>query len=80
MKGEGRMDIKKIVPQRIWCDPAIVSPLESKHQFEATKVYLMTDSEGHEAAVVICPTHNLPIPVTPTRRRLQPGDGKPLHI
>jgi hypothetical protein len=72
-----KMDHKKIMPVEIECDPAEQFPLETKHKFEATKVYLMTDGEGREDAIVICPTHLLPIPVELVRRRLQSGDGKP---
>ena len=74
---DSKMDVKKILPQKIWCDPEQNFPLETKHQFDATKVYLLTDGEGHEACWAICPKHNLPICVEPVRRRLQTGDGKP---
>jgi hypothetical protein len=74
---ERKMAVKKIVLQKIWCEPEQQFPLETKHQFEATKVYLMSDSEGREDGIVICPTHQLPYSVTIVRRRLQSGDGKP---
>jgi len=66
-----KMDVKKIVPQNLWCQPE--NPLEPKHQFPATKVYLLSDEEGHETAVVICPKHLQPIPVEAVRHGLQGG-------
>jgi len=47
----------------IICDPQEKFPLETKHQFEATKLYLITDNDGSEFGIVICPAHQLPIPV-----------------
>lgn len=76
MKGYRRMCVKQIVPQKLWCDPEKEFPLETKHQFDAVKVYLLTDGEGHESGLVICPTHNIPMPIEIVRRRLQQGDGK----
>jgi hypothetical protein len=53
------MTVKKVRPQPIECEPD--NPLEPKHVFDATKVYIFTDSQGHELAVVICPKHHVPI-------------------
>ena len=79
MKSYWKMEVKKIVPQKLWCDPVQEFPLETKHQFEAVKMYLIIDPDGHEAGIVICPTHKLPIPVEATRRPLPSGDGNPVH-
>jgi hypothetical protein len=48
------MKVKKCVPKMVSCN--------RNHQFEATKVYSMTDSDGSEFGIVICPTHLHPIP------------------
>jgi len=71
MKGR-TMEVKKCFPTRISCDPHEKLPLETKHQFEATKLYLMTDSDDSEFGFVICPIHQLPIPVEPVHSFLYP--------
>lgn len=77
MKQQASMIPKRILPAVIWCDPEKYDvdreehpehKVEPKHQFEATKVYLITEEDGAELAVVICPIHNLPIPVESIRR------------
>jgi hypothetical protein len=55
------MEVKKCVPIIVDCDPQEKSSSGIKHQFEATKVYSMTDSDGSEFGIVICPTHLIPI-------------------
>ncbi len=55
------MEIKKCVPITVSCDPREELPSEMKHEFEVNKVYSITDSDGSESGVVICPTHLLPI-------------------
>jgi hypothetical protein len=57
------MEVKKCFPTTVICDPQEEFPLETKHQFEATKLYLMTDNDGSEFGIVICPAHQLPISV-----------------
>lgn len=61
------MEVKKCPPTMIICDPQEKFPSETKHQFEATKLYLMTDNDGSEFGMVICPEHQFPIAVTPVR-------------
>jgi len=55
------VEVKKCVPIMVSCDPQEEFPSEMKHQFEVTKVYSMTDSDGSEFGIVICPAHLLPI-------------------
>ncbi len=55
------MQVRKCLPAVITCDPHEEFPLEPKHTFEVTKVYLMTDTDGSESGIVICPVHQLPI-------------------
>lgn len=59
------MEVKKCLPTTIVCDPQEKLPLETKHEFETTKLYLMTYDDGSEFGIVICPTHQLLIPVEP---------------
>jgi hypothetical protein len=59
------MEVKKCLPTMVVCDPQEEFPLETKHQFEANKLYLMTDKDGSEFGIVICPEHQLPISVEP---------------
>jgi hypothetical protein len=61
------LEVKKCLPTMIICDPQEKFPLETKHQFEATKLYLMTDNDGSEFGIVICPAHQLPISVVVRR-------------
>ena len=76
-----KITVQKILPRVIcWCEPEQQYPLETKHQFEATKVYVMIDGEGREDGIVICPKNQLPYSVTIIRRRFQSGDGKPPQI
>lgn len=56
------MQVIKCRPTMVSCDPQEKFPSETKHQFEATKMYLMTDNDGSEFGIAICPTHLLPIP------------------
>ena len=65
------MNVKKCAPQPIICEPD--NHLEPRHEFQATKVYLLNDDEGHESAIVICPKHLVPIPVEAVRRPRPPG-------
>jgi len=55
------IQVKKCVPTIVSCDPQGKFPSEMKHEFQTTKVYSITDSDGSESGVVICPTHLLPI-------------------
>jgi len=55
------MEVKKCVPRIVSCDPQERFPSETEHQFEVTKVYSITDSDGSESGIVICPTHLLAI-------------------
>lgn len=57
------MEVRKCLPTTVVCDPQEELPLETKHQFEATKLYLMTDKDGSEYGIVICPEHQLPFSV-----------------
>jgi hypothetical protein len=66
------MDVKKCTPQPIVCEPD--NPLEVRHTFQATKVYLINDEQGHEIAAVICPIHLIPIAVEPVRRPRAGGE------
>jgi hypothetical protein len=67
-KKRALIEVRKCVPTMIICDPPEKFSLETKHQFEATKMYLMTDNNGSEFGIVICPTHQLPISVKPVHR------------
>ena len=56
------IEVRKCVPTKVRCDPQEKFPSEMRHQFEATKVYSITGSDGSESGIAICPTHLLPIP------------------
>ena len=53
------IEVKKCLPTSVSCNPQEKFPSELKHEFEATKVYSLTDSDGSESGIAICPTHLL---------------------
>ncbi len=57
------LEVRKCVPTMVICDAQEELASEMKHQFEATKVYLMTNTDDSEFGIVICPTHHFPISV-----------------
>lgn len=67
-KRRASIEVRKCVPTMVICDPQEELPSETKHQFEATRIYLITNSDGSEFGIVICPTHKLPISVRPVHR------------
>ena len=60
-KKRASIEVRKCVPTMIICGLQEELPLETKHQFEATKIYLMTNNDDSEFGIVICPTHQIPI-------------------
>jgi hypothetical protein len=77
---EKGMDIKKrgfqtiakrrIIPQTIFCKPETAEDglIPPKHNFQATKVYILLDEYGHEKdGFVLCLTHNHAISVNINR-------------